>query len=114
MINQLVGLSDATLSPSQYFLTLSFVVAAGLALLAGFIRACTTGGEVGSRYRTATIARLCVASVACASYVAMLIALHTPTTRPPEDSIPTVRQCWSRRCVIWAGRSRFRSLPHSY
>ena len=77
MINQLVGLSTATLSPLQYFLTLYFVVAAGLALLAGFIRACTTGGEVGSRYRTATIARLCVASVACASYVAMLIALHT-------------------------------------
>jgi len=77
MINQLVGLSNATLSPSQYFLTLYFVVAAGLALLAGFIRACTTGGEVGSRYRTATIARICVASVACASYVAILIALHT-------------------------------------
>ena len=77
MINQLVGLSNATLSPSQYFLTLYFVVAAGLALLAGFIRACTTGVEVGSRYRTATVGRLCVASVAGASYVAILIALHT-------------------------------------
>lgn len=77
MIDQLGGLSAATLSASQYLLTLYFVVAAGLALLAGFVRTCATRGEVSSRYRTATVARLCVAAVACVSYVAILIALRT-------------------------------------
>jgi bacteriorhodopsin len=65
-----------SLSSSQYLLTLYFVVVAGLALLAGFVRTWSTRGEVGSRYRMATAARLSVAAVASLSYLAILIALR--------------------------------------
>ena len=88
MIDQLGGPSAAKLSASQYLLTRYFVVAAGLALPAGFVRTCTTRGEVGSRNRTATVARLCVAAVACVSYVAILIALRTACQPTAAGFVP--------------------------
>lgn len=77
MIDQLGGPWTATLSPSQYLLSVYFVVVAALALMAGFVRTWITRGEVGSRYRTATVARLSVVAIAALSNVAILIALRT-------------------------------------
>ena len=67
----------ATLTASEYLLVLYVIVVAGFALLAGLVRSWTTRGEVGSRYRSATVAHLTVAAVATLSYVAVLIAFRT-------------------------------------
>lgn len=81
MTDPIGGLWNATMTASEYLLVFYFVVVAGLALLAGFVRTWTTQGEVGSRYRSATIARLSVAGVATLSYVAIMIAFRS-TYRP--------------------------------
>ena len=77
MIDQIGGPWTATLTSSQYLLTLYFVVVAGLALLAGLVRTWITRGEVGSRYRSASVARLTVAAVAIASYLGIIVAFRT-------------------------------------
>ena len=77
MIDQIGGPWTATLSPSQYLLTLYFIAIAGLALLASLVRTWVTQGEVGSRYRSASVARLAVAAVAIASYLGIIIAFRT-------------------------------------
>ncbi|WP_166791776.1 bacteriorhodopsin [Cryobacterium frigoriphilum] len=66
----------ATLTEAQYLLTQYFLVLAGLALFAGFVRTWMTQGEVGARYRSAVVARLSVMGVAFLSYVYMLINLR--------------------------------------
>ena len=84
MIDQIGGPWTATLTASQYLLTLYFVVASGLALIAGLVRTWITQGEVGSRYRSATVARLAVAAVAIASYLGVIVAFrigYHPTPR---------------------------------
>ena len=77
MIDQIGGPWTATLTSSQYLLTLYFVVVAGLALLAGLVRTWITRGEVGSRYRSASVARLTIAAVAIASYLGIIVAFRT-------------------------------------
>jgi len=77
MIDPIGGPWTATLTASQYLLTLYFVAVAGLALLAGLVRTWITQGEVGSRYRSATVARLTVAAVAIASYLGIILAFRT-------------------------------------
>jgi len=51
---------------------LYFLLIAGFALLAGFVRAYVTRGEVGPRYRKATVARLGVMGIAGLAYVLMI------------------------------------------
>lgn len=63
-----------TLTQPQYMLVLYFLVITGLALFAGVIRTLTTQGEVGSRYRSAVVARLCVSAVAVVSYILLIVA----------------------------------------
>ena len=77
MIGEVGGPWTATLTSSQYLLTLYFIAVAGLALLAGLVRTLITQGEVGSRYRSATVARLAVAAVAIASYLGIIVAFRT-------------------------------------
>ncbi|MHC5795665.1 bacteriorhodopsin [Lacisediminihabitans sp. FW035] len=60
---------NATLTQPEYLLSLYFLVIAGLALFAGFLRTWTTRNEVGSRYRGAVVARLSITIVASLSYV---------------------------------------------
>ena len=62
----------AALSPAQYMLVSFFLTAATLAFLAAFIRTWMTQGEVGARYRTASVARLGGIGTAAASYALML------------------------------------------
>ncbi len=77
MIDQIGGPWTATLSPPQYLLTLYFVAVVGLALLAGLVRTWVTQREVGSRYRSATVARLTVAAAAIMSYLGIIVAFRT-------------------------------------
>jgi bacteriorhodopsin len=56
------------LTQPEYLLTIYFLVFAGLALFAGFLRTWATRNEVGSRYRSAVISRLSVAGVATVAY----------------------------------------------
>ena len=62
----------ATLTGAEHSLILYFLLLAGLALLFGFVRAYVTRGEVGPRYRKATIARLGVMGIAGLAYVLMI------------------------------------------
>jgi bacteriorhodopsin len=64
---------NATLTQPQYLLTLYFLVVAGLALIAGFLRTWTTRQEVGARYRSAVVSRLGVGLVASLSYVFIVV-----------------------------------------
>lgn len=63
----------ATLTNGQYLITVYFLVVAGLALFSGFVRTLVSRNEVGSRYRTATVARLSVTGVATVSYLFIVI-----------------------------------------
>ncbi|MET4783691.1 bacteriorhodopsin [Glaciihabitans sp. UYNi722] len=79
----------APLTESQHILTLYFLVIAGLALFAGFVRTWTTRSEVGSRFRPALVARLCVTAVASLSYVLLIVGFtlaydHTGSTWVPN------------------------------
>ena len=65
---------DATLSPSEHSLILYFLLLAGAALFASFIRTWATQGEVGVRYRSAVVARLGINAVATAAYAILLFA----------------------------------------
>lgn len=64
---------NATLTEPQYLLSIYFLVIAGLALFAGFLRTWITRNEVGPRYRSAVVARLGVTIVASLSYVFIII-----------------------------------------
>ena len=77
MIDQIGGPWTATLTASQYLLTLYFIAVAGFAMLAGLVRTWTTRGEVGSRYRSATVARLTVGAVATVAYLVLVVAFCT-------------------------------------
>ncbi len=60
---------QAELTQPEYMLASYFLAIAALAMFAGFMRAWITRGEVGSRYRMATVARLCLSGVAFLSYL---------------------------------------------
>jgi bacteriorhodopsin len=62
----------APLTTSEHSLIFYFLLLAGLALFFGFVRAWVTRGEVGSRYRTAVVARLGIMSVASLSYLVLI------------------------------------------
>jgi bacteriorhodopsin len=64
---------EATLSNSQHSLILYFLGVATLALLAGFVRAYVTRGEIGARYRGVTVARLGVMGIAGLAYVLLVV-----------------------------------------
>jgi bacteriorhodopsin len=64
---------NATLTQPEYLLSLYFLVIAGLALFAGFLRSWTTRNEVGSRYRGAVVARLSIAIIASLTYVLIVV-----------------------------------------
>ena len=65
---------QATLTDAQHNLILYFLAIAALALLAGFVRTYMSKGEVGPRYRSATIARLGVMGIAGLAYVYLLMS----------------------------------------
>jgi bacteriorhodopsin len=61
------------LSRSEYLLTFYFLVIATLALIAGLLRSVITRNEVGSRYRSAIVARMSIVGVASVSYVFLIV-----------------------------------------
>lgn len=79
---------EATLSQSEHLLIGYFLVIAGLALFAAVLRTWTTRTEVGSRYRTATVARLTITSVAFASYVILITQFVTGYDRIGSEWLP--------------------------
>lgn len=78
----------ATLTSSQHMLIFYFLVVTGLALLAGFVRTVASSGEVGARYRSATIARLCVNGIAFLTYVALVLTFHAGYSRVGDNYVP--------------------------
>jgi len=86
----------ATLSYPQHTLIQYFLVVAGFAMLAGFVRAWITQGEVGSRYRGAVVARLAVTAIATITYAILVIWFNlgyevTPTGwEPTADAVMTL------------------------
>lgn len=95
---------EATLSQPQYMLTFYFLVLAGLALFAGFVRAWTTRDEVGSRYRTAVVARLCVMGVAFLSYVVLIIGFTAGYDSSGAEWIPNAAaiNTFAPRYIDWS------------
>jgi bacteriorhodopsin len=83
----------APLTTSEHTLIFYFLALAGFALLFGFARACVTRNEVGSRYRTAVVARLGIMSTAALSYAVILYEFGVGYTlkggmfRPNSDAI---------------------------
>jgi len=67
----------APLTTSEHTLIVYFLLLAALALFVGFVRAWVTRGEVGSRYRTAVVARLGIMSAASLSYLVLLYEFAT-------------------------------------
>ncbi|CAN5330050.1 hypothetical protein BH09ACT1_BH09ACT1_20250 [soil metagenome] len=61
------------LSRPEYLLTFYFLVLATLALIAGLLRSVITRNEVGSRYRSAIVARMSIVGVASVSYVFLIV-----------------------------------------
>ncbi len=64
---------EAPLTDSSHQMILYFLGLAFLVLSAGFVRAIVTRGEVGVRYRSATVARLAVLGAASTSYLFLII-----------------------------------------
>ena len=64
---------NAPLTQPEYLLSLYFLVIAGLALFAAFLRTWTTRNEVGSRYRGAIVAHLSITIVASLSYALIVV-----------------------------------------
>ncbi|MEA9986406.1 bacteriorhodopsin [Subtercola sp. RTI3] len=79
---------SATLTSSEYLLTLYFLAVAALALFAGFVRAWLTRGEVGSRYRPAVVARICITAIATVSYIALVVSFVTGYDKTPAGYVP--------------------------
>ncbi|NQX13905.1 bacteriorhodopsin [Microbacteriaceae bacterium VKM Ac-2855] len=79
---------EATLTPAEHLVIVYFLAVAALALTAGFIRAVVTRDEVGSRYRTAVVARICVLGIAALSYGALLWAAATGYDVGPDGYVP--------------------------
>ncbi len=83
----------ATLSRSEYLLTLYFLGLTALVFLAAFIRAWITRTEIGSRYRGVTVARLGILGVTFAAYLFLLFhfsssyTLIDGTHRPNPDTL---------------------------
>lgn len=79
---------NVELSEAQHTLILYALTVGVLAFVAGFIRAAVTIREVGSRYRTAVLARLGVLSSACLAYVAVIIEFHRGYDRVGDAWVP--------------------------
>jgi bacteriorhodopsin len=94
----------APLTGSEHSLIFYFLAFAGLALFFGFIRAWVTQGEVGSRFRTATVARLGIMSTAAVSYLVIIYEFTVGYTlrgglyRPNSNAILT----FEPRYVEWS------------
>jgi bacteriorhodopsin len=78
----------ATLSEPQHILITYFLVIAALALFVGFLRAWLMRGEIGARYRTATVARLGITGVAFLSYVFLVAQFATAYERVGDEWVP--------------------------
>lgn len=78
----------ATLTPPEYLLTVYFLGITALAMIAGVIRAALTSREVGTRYRSATAARLAVSAIAAISYGAIFVLFLTSYTATPAGYLP--------------------------
>lgn len=81
----------ATLTTSEYLLTVYFLGLTCLAMIASIIRVTVTGREVGTRYRSATVARLAVSAIASVSYVSILVFFLTSYTATPAGYLPNAQ-----------------------
>jgi bacteriorhodopsin len=95
---------EATLTQPQYLLTLYFLALAGFALFVGFLRSWTTRNEVGSRYRSAVVARLSVTAVAAISYLLLIVEFvrgYHPDGREYRPNAETVL-AFAPRYMDWS------------
>jgi bacteriorhodopsin len=94
----------ATLTEGEHMLTYFFLVVAGLALFAGFLRASYTRSEIGARYQTASIARLGVKGVAALSYVLVLVNFSFAYDKTPAGWVPndSAIYAFAPRYMEWA------------
>lgn len=95
---------SATLSNSQHMVIYFFIVVAGLALFAGFLRAISTRSEVGARYQTASLARLGVTGVALLSYALLFANFSAAYTKTADGWVPTASaiNAFAPRYMEWA------------
>jgi bacteriorhodopsin len=77
------------LTQAQYLIVFYFLVVAALALFAGFIRTWVTQNEVGSRYRSATVARISITGVAGLSYLFLIVCFVAGYRRLGTHYVPT-------------------------
>lgn len=89
MIHSLSAPWEATLTQSEHSLIAYFLELAGTALLFGLVRAWVTRTEIGSRYRTATVARLGIMLSASLSYVLIISAFFSGYTQRGGVWVPT-------------------------
>ena len=94
----------ATLSSAEHTITLYFLVVAALAFIAGFVRAWNTRTEVGSRYRTAVVARLGIMSIALLCYVFLVFEFMSGYRNSPAGWVPTADAiiAFSSRYMEWS------------
>ena len=79
---------EATLSNAQHDLILYFISFGALALFAGFVRTYVVRGEVGTRYRAATVARLGVMGIAGLSYLFLVVMFFAGYDSTPAGWVP--------------------------
>ena len=94
----------ATLSSPQHSLIFYFLVIACLALLAGFVRAYVTRGELGARYRGVTVARLGVMGIASLSYVLVIVMFLIGYDAVAGEWVPNAlaENAFSPRYMEWS------------
>lgn len=79
---------EAGLSNAEHSLIFYFLVIAGLALLAQFVRTLVSQGEIGSRYRPATLAGMSITGIAFLSYVVLVIKFDLGYDQRGDSWVP--------------------------
>jgi hypothetical protein len=104
---------DATLTQGEHTLILYFLALAGLGFIVGCLRGWLAAGEIGTRYRSAVIARLGVNSVAALTYLFLVLEFQSAYAFrhyfPTSSSINTFSiryvECGRSACRYWSWSS---------
>lgn len=88
MLHAQTAFENHTLSLGQYDLVFYFLVIPGLALFASFLYSWTTRSDVSPRYRTSSIASMCITAIATVSYVVLVIKWDTGYTLHGSHYVP--------------------------
>src|ERR1700712_5526180 len=95
---------NATLTPSEYSLTLYFLAFTALAFFGAFLRAVITRSEIGARYRDVTVARTGIVGVTLVAYVFLVASFLGGYTL--KDGVylpnPDVFLAFTPRYIEWS------------